>query len=101
MRLLRIQSCFNRFYYVTEEDVKLFNRNLLAGLHEDTISLRLLRVARWGLQIIKYFPHRQAIAKQNINHRLSRQIHFTVTHKYELVTKIVRQPQKTIRLPHE
>ena len=37
------------------------NRNLLAGLHEDTSSLRLLRVARWGLQIVKYFSRRHKL----------------------------------------
>ena len=58
MRLLRIQRCFYGFLYVTEEDSKFFSRNLLACLQEDTSLLRLLRVARWGLQIIKYFLHR-------------------------------------------
>ena len=45
------------FCYVTEEDLKFFNRNLLACLHEDTYSFRLFRVARSVLQIIKYFSH--------------------------------------------
>ena len=61
MRLLRIQRCFYGFFYVTEEDLKFFSRNLLACLQEDTSLLRLLRVARWGLQIIKYFFHRHKI----------------------------------------
>ena len=33
-------------------------------------------------------------------HRLSQQIHFTVTHEYERVSKIVKL-QKTFRLPYE
>ena len=49
-----IQCFIYGFYYVTEEDFNFFNRNLLAYLHEDTSLLRLLRAARWGLQIIKY-----------------------------------------------
>ena len=57
MQLLRIQRCFYGFCYVTEEDLKFFNRNLLECLHEDTCSFRLFRVARQGLQIIKYFSH--------------------------------------------
>ena len=62
MRLiLWIQHCFYGFYYVTEEDLKFFDRNLLAYLHKDTSSLHLLRVARWGLQIIKYFSHRHKL----------------------------------------
>ena len=39
-------------------------------------------------------------AKHQTKHRLSQEIHFTVTHEYERVTKIV-QLQRTIRLPHE
>ena len=58
MRLQRIQRCFYGFFYVTEEDLKFFSRNLPACLQEDTSLLRLLRVARWGLQIIKYFLHK-------------------------------------------
>ena len=61
MRLLWIQHCFYGFYYVTEENLKFFNRNLLAYLHEDTSSLHLLRVARWGLQVIKYFSHKHKL----------------------------------------
>ena len=34
MRLLRIQH-FYGFYYVTEEDLKFFKRNMLAFLHKD------------------------------------------------------------------
>ena len=61
MWLLWIQCCFYGFYYVTEEDLKFFNRNLLAYGHKDTSLLPLLRVARWGLQIIKYLSHRHKL----------------------------------------
>ena len=47
--------------YVTEEDLKLFNKTLLACLYEDTRSLPLLRVARSALQIIKYLSHRHKL----------------------------------------
>ena len=42
MRLLQIQRCFCGFCYVTEEDLKLFNRNLLASLHENTMLYNAL-----------------------------------------------------------
>ena len=61
MQLKQKQRCFSRFYYVTEENLKFFNRNLLACPHEDTRSLPLLRVARSGLQIIKHFSHRHKL----------------------------------------
>ena len=61
MQLLRIQRCFYGFYCVTKEDLKFLNRNLPACLHEVTSSLHMLRVARWALQIIKYFSHRHKI----------------------------------------
>ena len=61
MQLQRIQRCFSGFYYVTEEDLKFFNRNFLSLSNEDTRSLPLLRVARSGLQIIKYFSHRHKL----------------------------------------
>ena len=61
LHVLRIQRCFYGFYCVTEEDLKIFNRNLLACLQEDTSSLCLLRVARWGVQIVKYFSHRHKL----------------------------------------
>ena len=40
MQLPRIQRCFYKFYCVTKEDLKCFNRNLLACLHEDTVQAR-------------------------------------------------------------
>ena len=42
MRLLQIQRCFYGVCYVTEEDLKLFNKNLLACLHEDTMLYNAL-----------------------------------------------------------
>ena len=44
-----------RCYCVATGDLNLFKRNLLAYLQEVTSSLHLFRVARSGLQIIKYF----------------------------------------------
>ena len=59
MRLQRVKRCFYGLCSVTKEDLKIFNRNLLACLHDDTGSAcSLLRVARsWGLQTVKYFSH--------------------------------------------
>ena len=56
-----IQCCFYGFYCVTIEGLEFFSKNLLACLHEDTSSLRLFSVPRWGLQIIKYFSHRHKL----------------------------------------
>ena len=50
-----------RCYYVVTDDLNLLKRNLLACLQEVTSSLRLFRVARSGLQIIKYFSHRHKL----------------------------------------
>ena len=43
-----MQRCFYGFYYVTEEDLKFFNRNC-EGVYTkiQLSSLRLLRVARY------------------------------------------------------
>ena len=64
MQLQRIQRCFSGFYYVTEEDLKFFNRNFLS------LSTRRYKIVafvksgqKWrsGLQIIKYFSHRHKL----------------------------------------
>ena len=52
-----------RCYYVVTGDLNLLKRNLLACLQEVTSSLRLFRVARSGLQIIKYFFHRHKLQR--------------------------------------
>ena len=59
--LIIIQCCFHRFYRVAKADLKFFNRNLLTCLHEVTSWFHLFSVARWGLQVIKYFSHRQKL----------------------------------------
>ena len=38
-------------------------RNLSACLHDETSSLGLLRLAREGLQIIKYFSHKHKLQR--------------------------------------
>ena len=43
-------------YWVTTEDVKLLKRNFCACLPEITSSFRLFKLARSGLQMIKFFP---------------------------------------------
>ena len=52
-----------RSYCVVTGDLNLLKRNLLACLQEVTSSLRLFRVARSGLQIIKYFSHRHKLQR--------------------------------------
>ena len=42
MRLLQIQRCFYGFCYVTEEDLKCFNRNLLACQRENKMLYNTL-----------------------------------------------------------
>ena len=59
--LIIIQCCFHRFYRVAKADLKFFNRNLLTCLHEVISWFHLFSVARWGLQVIKYFSHRQKL----------------------------------------
>ena len=39
----------------------LLKRNFLLCLHADTNSLRLFKVAIFGLQIIKYFSHKHKL----------------------------------------
>ena len=41
--------------------VKIFSRNLFACLQEETSSFRRLRLATFGLQIIKYFSQRHKL----------------------------------------
>ena len=41
--------------------MKFLRRNALACLLEDTSLLRLLRLAMVGLQIMKYFSHRDKL----------------------------------------
>ena len=52
-----------RCYCVATGDLNLFKRNFLACLQEVTSSLGLFRVARSGLQIIKYFSHKHKLQR--------------------------------------
>ena len=61
---LGLQTCaqnLNKNYCVTTEDVKLLRRNLRKCLQEVTSSFRLFKLARSGLQIVKYFSHRHKL----------------------------------------
>ena len=48
---------------MTKVDLKLLRRNLLSCLQEVTSSLRLFKVARSGLQMIKYFSHKHKLQR--------------------------------------
>ena len=64
-----------RCYYVVTGDLNLLKRNLLACLQEVTSSLRLFRVARSGLQIIKYFSHRHKLQRLEVGLKGARRNH--------------------------
>ena len=63
----RVDACdnlnLNRCYCVTTVDLKLLRRNLPPCLQEITSSLRLFKVARSGLQMIKYFSRKYKLQR--------------------------------------
>ena len=59
----RAQNLNPKNYCVTTEDVKLLRGNLRACLQEVSSSFRLFKLARSGLQMIKYFSHRPKLQR--------------------------------------